>query len=74
MFEKRKEGFIFNNLNEEEIKNELKAVNLNTCFQLEKHIALAPYYMNTENTIEVNFNFLFNCVIHQLLNQIILYY
>lgn len=59
MFEKREEGFIFNHLNEEEIKNELKIVNLNTCFQMKRHIALAPYYMSAENTVKVNFKSLF---------------
>lgn len=60
LFEKREEGFLFNHLNEDEIKNDLKIVNLDTCFQIEKHIAFAPYYMNAEYTVEVNFNFLFN--------------
>lgn len=31
-------------------------INLNLCFQMEKHIALAPYYMNAKNTVKVNFN------------------
>lgn len=63
MFKKREEGFLFNNLTEEEIQKDLKMINLNICFQLDKHIALAPYYMNAEKTIEVNdkyFFFFFN--------------
>lgn len=54
LFEKREEGFIFNNLTKEEIQKDLKMVNLNICFQLDKHIALAPYFMNAEETVEVN--------------------
>jgi hypothetical protein len=53
LFDKREEGFIFKNLKREEILKDLKYVNLNICFKMDKHIALAPYYMNTENTIEV---------------------
>lgn len=34
-------------------------VNLNVCFQLDKHIALAPYYMNAEKTVEVNNKYYF---------------
>lgn len=55
MFDKRKEGFIFKNISEEEVEKDFKIVNLNVCFQMEKHIALAPYFMNTEHTVEVIF-------------------
>lgn len=55
MFDKREEGFIFKNINREEILKDLNFVNLNICFKMDKHIALAPYYMNAENTIEVNY-------------------
>ncbi|XP_060840913.1 uncharacterized protein LOC132921748 [Rhopalosiphum padi] len=52
LFDKREEGFIFKNLNEEEVEKDFKIVNLNICFQMEKHIALAPYYMNAMHTVE----------------------
>ncbi|XP_029344429.1 uncharacterized protein LOC100166553 isoform X2 [Acyrthosiphon pisum] len=52
LFDKREEGFIFKSLNEEEVEKDFKIVNLNVCFQMEKHIALAPYYMNAEHTVE----------------------
>lgn len=58
MFDKREEGFIFNQLSIEEVQKELKMVNLNLCFQLEKHIALAPYFMKAENSVKVIFNFI----------------
>lgn len=71
MFEKREEGFIFKYLNKEEVEKDFKIVNLNVCFQMEKHIALAPYYMNAEHTIEVIFLLIiqirqcpsFNCIL-----------
>ncbi|XP_050539337.1 centromere protein I-like isoform X2 [Daktulosphaira vitifoliae] len=50
LFEKREEGFLFNKLKKQDILTELKMVNLNTCFQVEKHIALAPYFMKDENS------------------------
>lgn len=31
-------------------------VNLNVCFQLEKHIALAPYFMKINSTVQVSFH------------------
>ncbi|XP_050419682.1 uncharacterized protein LOC126832782 [Adelges cooleyi] len=49
LFDKRKEGFLFSNLNECEIEKDLRMVNLNLCFHLEKHIALAPYFMKIGN-------------------------
>ncbi|XP_060860974.1 uncharacterized protein LOC132938260 [Metopolophium dirhodum] len=52
LFDKREEGFIFKYLNEDEVEKDFKIVNLNVCFQMEKHIALAPYYMNAEHTVE----------------------
>ncbi|XP_026805599.1 uncharacterized protein LOC113548754 [Rhopalosiphum maidis] len=52
LFDKREEGFMFKNLNEEEVEKDFKIVNLNICFQMEKHIALAPYYMNAMHTVE----------------------
>lgn len=55
LFDKREEGFIFKYLNEEEVEKDFKIVNLNVCFQMEKHIALTPYYMNAEHTVEVIF-------------------
>jgi len=51
LFDKREEGFIFKHLNED--NKDFKIVNLNICFQMEKHIALAPYYMNAEHTVKV---------------------
>jgi len=54
LFDNREEGFIFNYLSKEEIQKDLDMVDLNVCFQLENHIALAPYFMNSENTVEVN--------------------
>jgi len=65
LFDKREEGFIFKNLNEEEVEKDFKIVNLNVCFQMEKHIALAPYYMNAEHTVEV---------IYQLFKYVIIPY
>ncbi|XP_025198236.1 uncharacterized protein LOC112596687 [Melanaphis sacchari] len=52
LFDKREEGFLFKYLNEEEVEKDFKIVNLNICFQMEKHIALAPYYMNAIRTVE----------------------
>jgi len=67
LFDKREEGFIFKYLNEEEVEKDFKIVNLNVCFQMEKHIALAPYYMNAEHTVEVIFYQLFKYVINPYL-------
>lgn len=52
LFEKREEGFIFKYLKEKEVEKDFKIVNLNICFQMEKHIALAPYFMNAMHTVE----------------------
>ncbi|CAH1725879.1 uncharacterized protein LOC114130538 [Aphis gossypii] len=52
LFEKREEGFIFKYLKEKEVEKDFKIVNLNICFQMEKHIALAPYLMNAMHTVE----------------------
>lgn len=52
LFNKREEGLIFKYLNEKEVEKDFKIVNLNICFQMEKHIALAPYYMNAIHTVE----------------------
>ncbi|KAE9532777.1 hypothetical protein AGLY_009858 [Aphis glycines] len=52
LFEKREEGFIFKYLKEKEVEKDFKIVNLNICFQMEKHIALAPYFMNAVHTVE----------------------
>ncbi|VVC39496.1 Centromere protein I [Cinara cedri] len=49
LFDNREEGFIFKHLSKEEVLTDLNLVNLNLCFKLEKHIALAPYYMNFKN-------------------------
>jgi len=69
LFEKREEGFIFKYLNEEEVEKDFKIVNLNVCFQMEKHIALAPYYMNAEHTVEV---ILYQLFIHVIIPYLIL--